>query len=1156
MPRLHILAIAFVISHAICAQTQNRDIKFRHLTTAQGLSHDHVQGILRDSEGFMWFATEGGLNKFDGYDFTIFRNNPEDSTSIAENFVSDVIEDKNGNVLVALNNGFDRFDRKKNAFFHFDVKGFSVRDLFEDSKGNLWLGTDGGVFQYDLDKGIIRQFNHADNDPASLSHYLVYEMTEDKDHNIWISTRKGLNKLNPATGHITHYFNIPGNDQSVIDDYIRTVFCDSKGNVWAGTRSSGISRIDPKTNRFTNFKHRDGDPTSLCYNDILTFGEDEYGNIWIGTENGGVDLYDYKTNSFKNYTTKKGDALSISNPSVHYIYAAKTGDIWIGTYAGGANLVSKYGDKFRYYRQINDDPSSLSSSNVLSLNGDQQGDIWVGTDGNGLNLLDKKTGTFRHFVHNPNDKTSIKSNYVFSISDFDADNLLLTFYRGGFDIFNKKSGKSKHFITDQENKDHFGNASILIGFKEDEENVWLGTTSSGYGLVRYNVKNGQYKIYRPDPKNPRSISGAAVTTILKDNSGQLWFGTATGLCRYDREHDDFVMYQYSQADKSSLSHNSIYALFADSKNNIWIGTANGGLNLYLSKSDNFKNFTEKNGLANNTIFGILEGSNGELWLSTNKGISRFNPATGDVKNYDVADGVQGNQFRFNASYKAKDGEMYFGGTNGFNSFYPDKVVENTFVPPIRLTGFEVFNKPVNQSDPESPISESITEAKIITLPYTQTVFTFKFSALNYTAPEKNRYAYWLKDFDKGWNDIGTKRTVTYTNIDPGEYTFIVKGCNNDGIWNETGTSIKLIITPPFWKTWWFRTLAGAMIIVGLFSIYKLRVASIEKQKVELEHQVFERTREIVAQKEEIESQKESIDEKNAMLENQYLEITAKNQKIMIQSSRIEDAKVEIERKNNELNVYNKELENMVKKKTHQLEKTFEILKESNHELDQFIYRSAHDLKGPIASIIGLCNLGSLETRDPKMLELLSKMEQSAAVLTKKLSRLMKIHEINTLQVNMQKVDTRSLVNEVIEEINLENDCENIRIRVQSTNGTMIDTDKELLKILLKNVIENSIKYKDDEKDNHYVNINISAQPERTVFSVIDNGIGIPKHEANRVFDLFVVATENIKGFGIGLYEAKVIARKLNGDIELKYPESGETEFDITFAAENQVGKAF
>lgn len=390
----------------------------------------------------------------------------------------------------------------------------------------------------------------------------------------------------------------------------------------------------------------------------------------------------------------------------------------------------------------------------------------------------------------------------------------------------------------------------------------------------------------------------------------------------------------------------------------------------------------------------------------------------------------------------------------------------------------------------------------------------------------------MEGFDEAWVYTDAKnRTATYTNLNPGKYVFKVKASNCDNVWSEQESAIDIFIAPPFWQTMWFRTMLILSICALVLTIFKIRVNNIEKQKSYLENQVSQRTKEILQQKEEIESQKENIEEKNITLEKQYYEI--------------EETRKLIKEKNEQLEQYNATLENSVKERTEQLRQTFDNLAETNKELDQFVYRSAHDLKGPLARITGLCYLGTLETKDPKIIELLKRMEFTTEEMSSKLSRLMRIHEFNAVELNITKINYDEILGEIIREIKATYDCKDIEITTTIDSDHQFKSDKDLLKKLVKNLIENSVKYKDEQKQNRYVHIAVQSTNNLMEISIADNGIGIPQNQANRVFDLFVTATENIKGFGLGLYEAKLIARRLNGSIKLNYPDNGDTEFVIT-----------
>lgn len=900
--RAKFLFFVLCVILAVQSGAQNPKVKFRHITSNHGLSQDHITAILEDQKGYMWFGTEGGLNKYDGYEFTVYKNIPEEENSIRNNYIQDILEDKNGNLLIAVSSGLDIFDRDQNNFQHIDFSAYSPNDLFEDSRGNLWIGTNQGLLSYDMESKKLEVFVNSEGKSSfSLLNNTITELAEGKNGELWIATSNGLCKFNPETKKFTSYAHDPENPGSFKGNHVTTVYKDKKGNIWIGTRGNGISFYNDKEDSFINFTHDPNNKNSLAHNDVLSFEEDEEGNLWIGTENGGISILDVRNNQFHTYTTEINDNYSLSNPSIYCIYKDRIGNMWVGTYSGGINFLPKYGDKFNHYKQLPYSDNCLSSSNVLSIGGDSEGNLWIGTDGGGLNFFDRKKKTFTHYRHKENDRNSIRSDYIFSIVELDRDNIAIGFHRAGFDIFNKRTGIFEHHEHDPGNPDGLSEPSVLVVYKDRSGILWLGTP--GGGLNSYNVETKRFEHYKNDPSDPNSISSNIIPSIFEDSESNLWIGTQMGLNLFNRKEKKFTRYLNDPKNKSSLSHNGIYAIYEDSKRNLWIGTAGGGLNLFNKKTRRFESFTEKEGLANNTVFGILEDRDGNLWLSTNKGISRYDIKTGKFTNYDVTDGVQGNQFRFNASFKTKDGEMYFGGTNGFNAFYPEEIVENPNIPEIVFTEFEIFNLPVKPNTGGSPLPRDIGESKEITLHYDQSVFTFKYSALNYTLPEKNRFAYKMEGFDPDWNYVGSQRKATYTNLNPGEYVFRIKASNNDGVWNEKGASIKVIITPPFWKTWWFESLTVLFIVGGFIAFYKVRVSVIKKQKTELEKQVKERTSEISAQKEIVEEQAEFLKDANHNLKEQKEELS-------IQSEKLQFAVTELNQQKEEINDQRSQIENL------------------------------------------------------------------------------------------------------------------------------------------------------------------------------------------------------------------------------------------------------
>ncbi|MEO7213951.1 two-component regulator propeller domain-containing protein [Mucilaginibacter sp.] len=843
MKRIFLFFSCLCLLNSGLSYSQPRDLKFKKLSTTEGLSQSHVCAIIKDSRGFMWFGTEDGLNKYDGYKFTHYKHDQNNKSTIIDNYVSAITEDGAGNLWIGTESGLDRFDRATNTFIHYSNHlAFAVHSVFLDTKNRMWLGTSKGLQLFNATTGTFKQFTHAGKKTNSLAKDFISQITQDNDGWLWIATDDGLYHFNPQTSKFIGYEHDPKNKNSIGSSWIKTVYKDSKGNIWIGTHGGGLALYNPKNNSFINFKHA-ANSNSISHNDILSIMEGNDGKLWIGTENGGLSVFDYPANKFVTYKFDANTPTSLSNNSVYCLYKDNGGNTWIGTYSGGVNLLPKFDNKFTSYRQNPNNNNSLSNNNVLAISGDVDDEnIWIGTDGGGLNLFNRKKKTFVRYLHKDNNLNTISNNYVTAIVPVAKNLIGIGYHIGGFDLFDKKTGFFKHHMPQANNPQSLSLSDIGNMYTARDGNIWIGTWQGG--LNHYNVKTGVFTRYQNKPGDKNSIASDISNTILEDKRGNIWIGTDSGLDMLDLKTGHFTHYKHEEGNKRSISGNIVEAIAEAGNGDMWVGTNGGGLNYLNSRTQTFIAYTEKDGLPNNVVFNILKDHKGNLWLSTNKGIATFNPQTKMVRNYGLSDGLQGDEFKGHSSFQTKDGEMFFGGVNGFSSFYPDSLEDNNFIPPVYITGLQIFNKQVIAGGKNSPLQKDITETNAIKLSYKHSVFTFEFAALNYTIPEKNQYAYKLENFDKDWNYVGSKRTATYTNLDPKNYTFRVKASNNDGKWNNKGVAINIYIEPPFWLTWWFKLAAGLIFVFSGPAFYFIRTRAIQQQKTELERQVKERTEQL------------------------------------------------------------------------------------------------------------------------------------------------------------------------------------------------------------------------------------------------------------------------------------------------------------------------
>ncbi len=859
----------YYVLTSLAVRAQSDNVSFEHLGTAQGLSHSNVICALQDNRGFMWFGTREGLDRYDGYAFTVFKNKIGEPNSLANNLVNALVEDAQGYLWVGTwGGGLDRYDRKKETFVHFrhndnnpgSLSNNLVLSLLIDSKGRLWVGTEGGGLDRLEPSGQFRHFVQQQGDPHGISSDNVKGLLEDADHHIWIATLGGgLNVFDEKKELFTHMGHDPRNSRSVGSNDLACLFEDSHRRLWIGTYS-GLDQLDRKTGIFHHFGKHGHDSVGIGSNTINSLGEDGEGNVWIGTENDGLVILDSAA-VFHHYQHDDVDPSSIGTNSLYGIYRDRKKNMWVGSFAGGLDFVNWDNRKFAHFRHSSS-PHSLSDNHVLCIYEDHRNELWIGTDGGGLNLLDRKTEKFTHFKHIPGNSNSICGNYVLRVLEDDHENLWIGTWADGLTIYNRRAHAFTHFRNDPDDPHSLSSNNVWALCEDRNHKIWVGTY--GGGLEQFDPATGSFIHYRHREDNAGSLGNDKIHSIVQDSQGRMWIGMdGGGLDLLDPLTGHFAHYRHTD-DKNSICSNYVNNITEDKWGNLWISTT-GGLSRYQVNANLFTTYSSRDGLPDDVIFGVLEDSAANFWISTNKGICRFDPAHRKIKSFGVADGLQANEFKEQAYCKSRLGVLYFGGINGFNVIPPYTIQSEPFDPPLVLTGFQVFNREVpigrKGKDP-SPLNEAISETKQLALPYKSSVFSFSFASLNYTDRGKKQYAYMLEGFDKGWNYVGTERTATYTNLDPAQYTFKVRGLTNDGEWSDKILSLPLKITPAFWMTWWFRTLMLLSLIGGCLYFYLLRINTINSLNKSLERQVQERTAQLTSLSQEERKAREEAEEAN------------------------------------------------------------------------------------------------------------------------------------------------------------------------------------------------------------------------------------------------------------------------------------------------------
>jgi ligand-binding sensor domain-containing protein/DNA-binding NarL/FixJ family response regulator len=830
-------------------------LRFSHLGTNEGLANQHVPAILQDRQGFLWFGTDSGLSRFDGYTFVTYQNDPEDPESLSDSGINTLYEDPQGYLWVGTTQGLNRFDPATETFIRYvpdieDPRSLSsprVQEIAMDGTGALWVGTLGGLNRLEPDGGGFERFLHNEGDGASLSNDLVWAVYTDSRGALWVGTSGGLDRFDPATGGFIHHGHEPGNPQSLSHNVVTNIYEDRAGNFWVGTEG-GLNRFDPQAGIFARFQHDPGDPHSISSNVVRATLEDSQGNLWVATD-GGLNLFDRETGHFSRYQPEPGNPYSLNDISLLTLYEDRAGALWIGTITSGVNRLDPQANQFVHYFYNPSADAGLSSNVINQIYEDREGFIWIASPEGGLNRLDPQTGRFTHYRHDPADPRSLGSDQLAALYEDPQRNLWVGTWGAGLSKFNRETGDFTHYRHDPDDPNSLSTNLILRLAGDGAGGLWIGTW--GGGLNHFDPATETFTRYRYNANDPTSIGENRIVAIYRDEQdGSLWIGlVGIGLDHFDPATGIFTHYQHDPNDPHSITPGSVLEILQDSAGTLWIGTT-GGLNRLDTATGQFTRFTVQDGLPSNYINSMVEDrvspaqGGPHLWIGTDSGLSRFSPSSQEFRNYDRFDGLQSLNFRPLARLRSRDGLLYVGGDNGFNVFDPAELTANPYIPRIVLTDFQIFNQPV-PIGADSPLQRHISLADSITLRHDQSVFSIEFAALNFSAPQKNQYAYRMEGVDRDWVYVDSnRRFVTYTSLRPGQYTFQVKGSNNSGVWNEEGVRLLVTVVPPWWETWAFRLALGTLLVGLSFGGVYIRTSSIRQRNRELAAQVAIRTQEL------------------------------------------------------------------------------------------------------------------------------------------------------------------------------------------------------------------------------------------------------------------------------------------------------------------------
>lgn len=1126
----HLVIVFSLLSAKLEAkETYNR---FNHLTIKEGLSSNRVQCIWRDSKNYVWLATDVGLERYNSMDIVSFRNNDKIEGSISNNDVRTIFEDSKQNLWFGTMNGLNLYDRSTNTFkiFNYDVTdktsigGDVISSIIEDQRGNVWFVSDGNC----LNKWIpeSRSFERFPfvNRHIDVATRHVRMLAVDSKGIIWIAPKgRGVYSFNPEKENFVFY-----DDKAIgLEGYCDKSICvDSNDKVWITADGGGFFSYDPARSSFKQYPSSGGGVgTNLSKIVDIIPEDDRY--LLLAVDQGGINRFDKKTETFEYILGEVHNETGLNNNGIWCFHKDKDNILWIGTSGGGLNYYMPKSEKFNLFQYSGDSPKSPSYSFVGCFYEDYEGLIWVGTDGGGVNVYDPKTEMFTKYKHDPNNPNSISGNVIRCIAEDKNHDVWIATWDSGLNRYDRKTGTFHHFLPNKKDSTSISSRSIWT-FKFDHKGLlWLAIYNGGIDV--FDIKKGVIKRFRADSANLSALSTNEVWFLYEDNLANMWVCTRHGLNLYNSKKNGF--------DKFSFPDNQVVSFLKDSKGFMWIGTKTGGIYKCRSDFSIIKIYTREDGLCSDQIQAIVEDNSSNLWFSTDHGISNFNRSTETFRNYSQLDGLQGNQFFQQSFLKTKAGEIYFGGFTGFNSFYPDSLKDNTIVPPVYITDLQIFNKPVLDGSNKEQFPVHISEAETIKLNWKQSVFSLSFVAINYNHPEKNQYAYMLEGFDETWNFTdATRRYATYTNLDPGKYTFKVKASNNDAVWNEDGVSLEIIVLPPWYKTLFFRITFSLAIMGVLIGYYFIRIKKIETQRIRLEYLVAEGTRELNKKNQELEIQAVELSETNSLLVERQRQI--EEQANLLKKHRDDLQKV------NGLLV---EKQKLVTNQADELIKANENLTISNAAKDKFLSIIAHDLRNPFNSILGFTELFMENVSEFSEKEI----KNYARIIHTSSERL--YHLLNDLLqwANAQSgnilckpehFDLYEVLHYNYELVKNSLALKRIDFIIENEMESLVYSDRNMVDTIVRNLIGNAIKF----TEHGTIRVGIHDNGDSFTVCVSDTGIGMPESKINSIFSVdrarSTKGTRGEGGSGLGLLICKEFSLKIGGVLQAESVENEGSTF--------------
>jgi len=1073
----HYILLLLVIFISPGLYAQNNRYQFLHLDITNGLSHNQVNCIYKDAQGFMWFGTMSGLNRYDGYTFKIFRHEANNPKSIIDDYISSISEGPGKCLWIETRNGFSIYDPATGQFNNnvqavqrsLKLPDTTVTKIEKDSKGNYWfMYTHLGVYVYNSSNGQIRHYSNKPGSAVILHNNDVASMAEDSNGNIWLVYNDGFFemldiRLNRISNRID-LLNKAGHNQN----RFYSVTIDSDNDVWlyATNADIGLYLYSPAAN---TFRHIDNQSVGsrLNTNVINNVVQADDGLIWIATDHGGINILDKKTSKITYLLNREDDDKSLRQNSLN-LYKDNTGIMWAGTFKEGISYYHKNIIRFPLYSHFASDPNSLSFEDVDKFAEDKTGNLWIGTNGGGLIYFNRKTGKYTQYKHNPANNNSLANDIIVSLCIDHNQGLWIGTYFGGLDKFDGKT--FTHYVHNDAVPGSISDNRIWSLMEDDSHRLWVGTFAGGVSIF-----NPEKQIFY-SPFKPTDIWSPYVSSIFEDRDGNIWIGGYMGVAEVGKKDNRIIHYRHLEGTPNSLVADNVNSITQDSRGLIWIATRDG-LSILNPNTNKFTSLLKESGLPDNSILNVLEDNSGIMWLSTSGGLCRItltgtaNNYSYQCKNFDEGDGLQGREFNMNAALKTSKDELIFGGGHGFNIFDPAAIQPNITRPNLVFTDFQLFNKTVEAGVPVNGhviLAKSIPATNSITLNHSDNVFTIEFAMLNYFNPSKVKYQYMLENFDKDWLSAdNVTRKATYTNIDGGDYTFKVRASNSDGAWNPAYISLKIHVRPPFWKT------------PVAYIIYVLIVAGIL-----------------------------------LLIRNRGI------QKIKRQFA------IEQEKKETQL---------IIEQERQEIERMHEI----DRLKTKFLTNVSHEFRTPLSLIMAPVDKMLHQTTGTDEKQQLNMIRKNARRLLNLVNQLLDFRkmEAHELKLNMQPGDIVKFIKEISLSFGDIAQEKSISFAFDSDIDSLkISFDHDKIERILFNLLSNAFKFT-SPGGNVAVLLNLINKEGLTSFleiKVIDTGIGIPEDKQKRIFDRFfqndLPASVINQGSGIGLSITKEFVSMHQGEI--------------------------